>query len=112
MKKLFFALLVILYLLIVIGCPPSTPNKDAFGPGPNRDMTSDTTGDGTDATDGSAADVEPVDGSVADGEPIDGSAADGEPIDGSAADGDIGGTGDGDVTPPEEPAAPDGDGGE
>ena len=95
MKKLFFALLAILYLLLVIGCPPSTPNKDAFGPGPDRDAATDTTAPPpTDATDGSAAD--------------------GEPIDGSAADGDIGGTGDsdGDVTPPDEPAAPDDGGGE
>ena len=100
MKKLFFALVAILYLLLVIGCPPSTPNKDAFGSGPtDRDLTTDTTDDGTDTT------TPPT---------TDGSAVDGEPIDGSAADGDIGGTGDsgGDVTPPDAPAAPDDGGGE
>ena len=102
MKKLFFALLAILYLLLVIGCPPSTPNKDAFGPGPDRDLTTDTTDEGTDTTAPPTTDT------------ITGSATDGEPIDGSAADGDIGGTGDsdGDVTPPDKPAAPDDGGGE
>jgi len=34
-------LLAILYLLIAIGCPPSTPNDDAFGPGPDREISED-----------------------------------------------------------------------
>ena len=92
MKKLFFALLAILYLLLVIGCPPSTPNKDAFGSGPDRDTATDTTDDGTDTTT-----TPPVDTTT-------GTGTDGETIDGSAADGDI--------TPPDEPADPDDGGGD
>lgn len=91
-------MLAILYLLLVIGCPPSTPNKDAFGPGPDRDMTTDTTDDGADTT------APPAD-------TTDGSAVDGDAVDGTTEDGDTG-DGDGDVTPPDEPAAPDGGGGE